>query len=89
MVDKVAACVRDVVAIAGGAGTVEERRGNSEQRIARLLQDAVVQTGGYHGVAQDLRDRLGSALNAEHDPGARDVLDKVIDYLREKIGLKN
>ena len=88
MADKVAACVRDVIAIAGGAGTVEERCGKAEQLIGRLLQDAAVQTGGSsHGAAQDLRDRLGTALNAEHDHGAREVLDKVIDYLREKIGL--
>jgi hypothetical protein len=87
MADKVAACVREVVAIASGEGTVAERREAAEQRILGLLKDQAEKTLSHHSVAQDLRDRLGSALNAEHDPDAREVLDKVKDFLRAKFGL--
>jgi hypothetical protein len=87
MADKVAACVREVVAIATGEGTVAERRKAAEQRIARLLTREAEKTLSHHSVAQDLRDRFGSALNAEHDDDAREVLHKVIDFLHAKIGL--
>ena len=87
MADDVAACVREVVAIAGGTGTVAERRMAAEQRIAKLLKNEAEKTLSHHGIAQDLRDRLSAALNAEHDHDAREVLDEVIDLLRDKIGL--
>lgn len=87
MADDVAACVREVVAIAGGTGTVAERRMAAEQRIAKLLKNEAEKTLSHHGIAQDLRDRPSAALNAEHDHDAREVLDEVIDLLRDKIGL--
>jgi hypothetical protein len=83
----VAACVRDVVAIAGGDGPVAERRKAAEQRILKLLKNESEKTLSYHGVAKDLRDRLGVAVNAEHDNDAREVLDKAINFLRAEIGL--
>ncbi len=76
MADKVAACVREVVAIASGGGAVRDRHKAAEQRVAKLLKSEV---------AQDFRDRLGTALNAEHDPDARKVLDKIIDSLHAQI----
>ncbi len=38
MADKVAACVREVVAIASGDGAVGDRRKAAEQRVAKLLK---------------------------------------------------
>jgi hypothetical protein len=57
-------------------GAVRDRHKAAEQRVAKLLKSEV---------AQDFRDRLGTALNAEHDPDARKVLDKIIDSLRAQI----
>jgi len=87
MADDVAACVREVLAIANGDGTVPERRHAAEQHVAKLLKGEGEKTLSHDSVAQDLRDRLGDALNAEHDNEAREVLDKIIDFLRAKIGL--
>jgi hypothetical protein len=87
MADKLAACVRGVVGIANGDGTVAERRKAAEQRIAKLLQDEADVTRGYHRVAMDLRDRFKSALNAEHDHDAREVLAEAIHFLHARIGL--
>jgi hypothetical protein len=86
MADKLAACVREVVGIANGDGTVAERRKAAEQRVAKLLKDEAEKILSHNSVAQDLRDRFGSALNAEHDPDARKVLEKVIDFLHAKMG---
>jgi hypothetical protein len=85
MADKVAACVREVVAIASGDGAVGDRRKAAEQCVAKLLKSEAEKTLSHHSIAQDFRDRLGAALNAEHDPDAREVLDKIIDSLRAQI----
>jgi hypothetical protein len=85
MTDKVAACVREVIAIASGDGAVSDRHKAAEQRVARLLKSEDEKTLSHQGIARDFHDRLGVALNAEHDPEAREVLDKVIDSLRAQI----
>ena len=85
MADKVAACVREVVAIASGDGTLGDRHKAAEQRVARLLNSEAEKTLSHQSIAQDFRDRLDTALNAEHDPDARKVLDKIIDNLRAPI----
>jgi hypothetical protein len=51
MPDKVAACVREVVAIATGEGTVAERHKAAEQRIAKLLWGEAEKTLRHHSVA--------------------------------------
>ena len=85
MADKVAACVREGVAIASGDGAVTDRRKAAGQRVAKLLKSEAEKTLSHQSIAQDFRDRLGAALNAEHDPGAREVLDNIIDSLRAQI----
>jgi hypothetical protein len=39
-----------------------------------LLKSEAEKTLSHQSIAQDFRDRLGAALNAEHDPDAREVL---------------
>jgi hypothetical protein len=85
MADKVAACVREVVAIASGEGAVGDRRKAAEQCVAKLLKSEAEKTLSHHSIAQDFRDRLGAALNAEHDADAREVLEKIIESLRAQI----
>jgi hypothetical protein len=79
--DNVAACVREVFAIANGDGSVSQRRKAAEQAIGWLLKGHAEST---QNIARDLHDRLSDALNAEHDHDAREVVGKAIDLLRGK-----
>jgi hypothetical protein len=59
--DKITACVADLLAM---ADTVESQDlSQAKHRIELVFTDADKQTGGHFGVAQNLRDQLGRALN--------------------------
>ena len=80
MTDKVKDCVSNIVAIARGNGTFEEKRGKAAIQIDRFLRDAVTQTGGSFGALQYLRDELGRELNLRHG-STRQFLDEIVDYI--------
>jgi hypothetical protein len=85
MPNKIGACVTDIVSIAQGSGSLEERRGKAEFRIRDLLLDASLQVGNHFKTLQDLRDELGRAVNLHHG-SIRAFLDKLVDFVDNRLG---
>ena len=83
--DKITACVADLLAM---ADTVElQDLSQAKHRIALVFTDADKQTGGHFGVAQNLRDQLGRALNINQGAASKQFLDELIFWLdREHLG---
>ena len=83
--DKIEACVADVVAIADAIASQDLAQ--AKIRIELLFADADQQASGHFTVAERLRDRIGLALNEAHRPAAKQFLLQLIAWLdREHLG---
>jgi hypothetical protein len=83
--DKIRACVSDVVAIATTAASRDLCQ--TKRRLELLFADAERQPGGHLRTAQNVRDQLAQALNQSHGPTAKRFLDELITWLdREHLG---
>jgi hypothetical protein len=83
--DKIDACVADIVAIADAIGSQDLAQ--AKIRIELLFADAEQQASGHFTVAERLRGRIGLALNDSRRPAAKQFLLQLIAWLdREHLG---
>ena len=83
--DKVRACVSDVVAIADSVASHDLSQ--AKRRLELLFADAGSQTGESSGTAQNVRDQLAQSRNQSHGPTSKRFLDELITWLdREHLG---
>ena len=83
--DKIKACVSDVVAIANSVAAQDLSQ--AKRRVELLFADVGCRAGGSSGTVQSVRDQLADALNQSRGPTAKQFLDELITWLdREHLG---
>jgi hypothetical protein len=74
--DKVSACVDDVVVIANSVASHDLSQ--AKRRLELLFADAGSQAGGSSGTVQNVRDQLAQSLNQSHSPTSKRFRDELI-----------
>jgi hypothetical protein len=83
--DKIKACVSDVVAIANTVTSQDLCQ--TKRRLELLFADVGCRAGASSGTVQNVRDQLVQALDQSHSPTAKRFLDELITWLdREHLG---
>jgi hypothetical protein len=77
--DKIRACVGDVVAIASSVAAQD--LSDAKRRLELLFADAQRQTHEHFHTAQRVRDQLAQSLNRSHGHTAKRFLNELIAWL--------
>jgi ABC-type hemin transport system ATPase subunit len=83
--EKIRACVSDVLAIANSVAAQDLSQ--AKRRLELLFADVGCRAGASSGTVQNVRDQLARALDQSHSPTAKRFLDELIAWLdREHLG---